>query len=864
MNRSLVHDTVARLFAAALAAHRRRDYPAAIAAYRAILARDLGHVDASANLGAALRAMGDLPRAIAAYRQALGRAPQRADIWFNLGNAERAAANHELAIASFREAVKHAPRFGGAWLNMGLSLKSLGRHAEASDAFAEAARLLPHDPLPETERGSALKALDRLDEAIAAHRAALIRSPGHAVASYNLANALSAADRGMEAETAYRAALKASPDFVEALANLAELLIARNDDAGDREAEGLVAHALRLREDFVPALLSLGRLNERRKRWSDAAAAFVRANAAAPDDPAILRRLGHALFKAEQFSEAEVVYRTLLAKAPDSAGDLNDLSAALGAQGRYDEALALVRDGLDRQPEHAALRLTLGTLLLRLHRMDEAIPALETAVRLAPEDVIGRLNLSNALTLVGRLGEALTHCAAGLALEPANAGLHSNRGFALCQQGRVGEGMAAFEAAIGAAGGDQTAHSNLLFAANYRDDLSAADVAALHRVFAGSLRPAHLPRRARPARRKLRVGYLSPDFRQHSVAYFFAPLAAAHDAARIELYLYASSAVADAMTARIRRHAHVWRNIETLNDTAAARLIHGDDLDILVDLAGHTSGNRLGVMARKPARLQATYIGYPNTTGLPEIDLRLTDAVADPPGEGDELYSERLWRLPRCFLAYDPPDDAPKVAPPPSALAGRITFGSFNNQPKIAPGVVTAWAQILRRVPGSRLLLKTAAANDPDTRARYMTSLARNGVAPERLHFVEYQREVSGHLALYGEIDVALDPFPYNGTTTTCEALQMGVPVVTMRGDRHAARVGAAIMQAIGLEELIASGEDGYVETAARLAADLPRRAELRSNLRARLAASPLGDPVSLARAIEDAFDAMVATYRGD
>ncbi|HJS32354.1 MAG TPA: tetratricopeptide repeat protein, partial [Alphaproteobacteria bacterium] len=782
MNRGPVRDTAARHFALALAAYQRRDYPAAVAAYRAILARDRNHVDALANLGAALRATGDLPGAIDAYRRALAQTPQRGDIWFNLGNAERAAANYELAIASFREAVKHAPRFGGAWLNMGLSLKSLGRHAEAIDAFAEAARLMAHDPLPETERGSALKALDRLDEAIAAHRAALARSPGHAIASYNLANALSAADRGVEAEMAYRDALKAAPDFAEAITNLAELLMARHDDAGDGEAESLVANALRIRADFVPALLSLGRLNERRKRWPEAAAAFVRANAAAPDDPAILRRLAHALFKVERFSQAEATYRALLARAPGGAGDLNDLCVTLGAQGRYDEAVALIRGGLDRHPDHAALRLTLGTLLLRRHQMDEAIPALEVAVRMAPDDVMGRLNLSNALTLIGRLGEALTHCAAGLALEPANAGLHSNRGFALCQQGRVGEGMAAFDAAIAVSGGDQTAHSNLLFAANYRDDLSAAEVAALHRVFAEKLRPTNLPRRAPPAaRRKLRVGYLSPDFRQHSVAYFFAPLAAAHDAARIELCLYANSAVADAMTARIRRHADLWRNIEPLNDIAAAELIHGDDLDILVDLAGHTSGNRMGVMARKPARLQATYLGYPNTTGLPEVDFRLTDAIADPPGDDDDFYSERLWRLPRCFLAYLPPDEAPEVAPPPSSRAGRITFGSFNNQPKIAPGVIAAWARILRRVPDSRLLMKTAAANDPDTRARYMTVLAQHGVAPERLRLVGYRREISGHLALYGEIDVALDPFPYNGTTTTCEALYMGVPVVTMR-----------------------------------------------------------------------------------
>jgi len=468
--------------------------------------------------------------------------------------------------------------------------------------------------------------------------------------------------------------------------------------------------------------------------------------------------------------------------------------------------------------------------------------------------------------LVGRLGEALNHCAAGLALEPADAGLHSNRGFALCQQGRVGEGMAAFDRAIAASGGDDTAHSNLLFAANYRDDLSADDVAALHRAFADRVRPPRLPPRARPAaRRRLRVGYLSPDFRQHSVAYFFAPLAAAHDASRVELYLYANSAVSDAMTARIRRYAALWRNVEALSDVATAELIHGDDLDILVDLAGHTSGNRMRVMARKPAPIQATYLGYPNTTGLPEVKFRLTDAIADPPGAGDDRYSERLWRLPRCFLAYGPPEEAPEFSPPPSPLAGRITFGSFNNQPKIAPGVIAAWAQILRRVPGSRLLMKTAAANDPDTRARYTTLLAQRGVAPERLVLVGYRREVSGHLGLYGEIDVALDPFPYNGTTTTCEALFMGVPVVTLRGDRHAARVGASLLRTIGLDDLIAGDLDAYVETAASLAADVPRRAELRLSLRARLAASPLCDAASLARAIEDAYEAMVVeTRHGD
>ena len=398
--------------------------------------------------------------------------------------------------------------------------------------------------------------------------------------------------------------------------------------------------------------------------------------------------------------------------------------------------------------------------------------------------------------------------------------------------------------------------SNLLFIGNYDAGLAPAALAELHHGYGRKYETAAVMphENDRSHGRRLRIGYVSPDFRQHSVANFLEALLQGHHTEAIEVTCYAAVKSPDAVTARLQEQAARWRNVMGLTDEAVAGMIRSDGIDILVDLAGHTAGNRLGVFARNPAPVQATYLGYPNTTGLSRIDYRVTDAEADPAGADDALYSERLYRLPRCFLAYRPAAEAPAVTARPGATGKPITFGSFNMLAKMSSQTIAAWAAVLRAQPEARLVIKSAPLIDRATGARTHARFAEHGIAATRVQLVPFMQDRGRHLEAYGRIDIALDTFPYNGTTTTCEALWMGVPVVTFAGDRHAAHVGKSLLHAIGLDELVAPSAEGYVALAGELAADPPRVAALSRGLRERVANSPLCDTRGLAQTLEAAY----------
>jgi predicted O-linked N-acetylglucosamine transferase (SPINDLY family) len=339
------------------------------------------------------------------------------------------------------------------------------------------------------------------------------------------------------------------------------------------------------------------------------------------------------------------------------------------------------------------------------------------------------------------------------------------------------------------------------------------------------------------------------------VAAFFEPLLHGHDRRIVEVFCYAEVGQADLVTERMRAQSDHWCSTVGMSDADVARKIEEDSIDILVDLAGHTANNRLLVFAAKPAPLQVTWLGYPNTTGLAAIDYRLVDAITDPKGKADGWASEALLRLKDGFLCYAPAADTPNPAPVPSARRGFVTFGSFNNPAKLSDPTLDAWAALLNRAPTSRLLLKGHHFfDDMAARSLFAARLADRGVAPERLTLLGLQPDPAVHLALYGEIDIALDPFPYNGTTTTCEALWMGVPVVTLQGDRHASRVGASLLRGLGLGELVAADVSDYVAIGAGLAGDSVRLADLRASLRTRMRASALCDRIAFARKIEAAY----------
>jgi predicted O-linked N-acetylglucosamine transferase (SPINDLY family) len=479
---------------------------------------------------------------------------------------------------------------------------------------------------------------------------------------------------------------------------------------------------------------------------------------------------------------------------------------------------------------------------------------------LRPQYLEALHNLGNALHGLGRPEEAVACFRQVLQLRPDYAEAYNDLGAALIALGLMQEAEHSYRRALQIRPDDAKTRHGLLVALNYRSD-EPLQVFREHLTWAerqaATTQPDTVHRNPPDPDRRLRIGYVSPDFRTHSVAFFAVPLLTHHDPAAVETYGYANVAHADATTAQLQSRCHHWRDVHAMPDDQLADRIRQDGIDILVDLAGHTAGNRLAVFARKPAPIQVTYLGYPNTTGLSTIDYRLTDALADPPGTTEQWHTEKLVRLPEGFLCYAPPPNAPAVAPLPAATNGYITFGSFNNLAKVTPKVVELWARILKAIPGSRLEMKGRLLKEPETRERVLRQFDAHGIGRERVDLVPNVPGMANHLAYYHRLDLALDTFPYNGTTTTCEALWMGVPVITLAGRTHAGRVGVSLLTRVGLPELIAENEDDYVQRAVTLARDPERLAALRAGLRPRMTQSPLCDGPSFARHVEAAYREM-------
>ncbi len=465
-----------------------------------------------------------------------------------------------------------------------------------------------------------------------------------------------------------------------------------------------------------------------------------------------------------------------------------------------------------------------------------------------------------ALLDLGRFTEAAVRFERGLALAPEQAEAHNNLGKAYQELGRMAEAVAHYRQALTLRPAYAEAHSNLLMTLAYLPDCSSRDLFAEHQVYGRRQARRVLPHaNPRVPERPLRVGYVSGDFRHHVVGFFMEPVLAAHDRGRVRVFCYSDTLRPDAVTARLKTLADDWRETGGSGDETVAARIQADGIDILVDLAGHSAFNRLPVFARKPAPVQVSWLGYPGSTGLEAVDYRLVDPVSDPEGAADRWASEARVRLRDGFLCYRPPQGSEEIpqGPAPMDANGYPTFGSFNNLNKLTPPVAALWAALLHRVPKARLVLKGRQLADAAVARAVRATFAGHGVTGDRLDLLGWTAGSQAHLATYRRVDIALDPFPYNGTATTCEALWMGVPVVTMEGDRHAARMGASLLARVALEVLVAADAGTYLEIAASLAADPQRVAWLRADLRRRMAASPLCNAPDLARRIEAAYRIM-------
>lgn len=683
-------------------------------------------------------------------------------------------------------------------------------------------------------------------------------NPDSADALYNLGLALNLQGRIEDAVFNFLKALELNPRDGSTLYNLGCIYRSQGQD---EKAIDFFRRTLEIEPSNASAYNNLGIVLNATGRSEEALTYYKKALAVNPNAADVYTNLGCAFRQLQRIDEAVKSFKKAIAIEPNDAIAHYNLGIVLKAHGSTSKAISSFQKAVELKPNFAEAYNNLGNAFKETGDGARAIQSFGRAVEKKPDYVDAHVNMGSMHQVLGNNRQAVSCYQKALEINPEFAEAHNNLGSAFCDLGNLIESQACYRKALELKPDYTEAHSNLLFGMNYDPELTnqtmsdAANEWWQQHGIPIANRFSHQPQQDN--RRKLKIGYVSPDFRQHSVSHFFLPLMSAHDDKKVEVFCYSDEKHPDVITDRIRQLSHHWRWIADMTNDDVAAQIFEDRIDILVDLAGHTAGNRLPVFARKPAPVQATWLGYPNTTGLSVIDYRITDAVADPEGETDQYYSETLIRLPHGFLCYAPNWDTPAIAKLPASESGTVTFGSFNNLAKINSRVIAAWSKILDFIPNSRLLLKGKQLSDEFSQKRFFELFSQNGICADRIKMLPTTRNIPEHLNLYSAVDIGLDPFPYNGTTTTCEALWMGVPVISLCGDRHASRVGASILTRIGCKDLITKTEKDYIKKAVELAGNLKRLVRLRAGMRLNVQQSPLCDAESFGREMERTYRSM-------
>lgn len=592
----------------------------------------------------------------------------------------------------------------------------------------------------------------------------------------------------------------------------------------------------------VVAHNNLGVAYKRQNLLNEAGIAFQQAVSLQTNFVEAYVNLGDTLRLMERLQESEMVLRAALDIDADCAEAHNNLGILLRRRGELDQAAQSFQRALALRPDYADAAHNLGNLEAARGCSQQAATNFQRAVISA-----NSADAHNSLALLyqreGRWSEAESEFQHALDLDSHHIHAWINFGVLRQCQGRIADAQHHYRRALEIEPRFAQAHSNLLISLGYDPQIDLEELHAEHLRWEAQ-QTKHLSRRTKhdndpDPQRRLKIGYVSPDFREHPVAHCIEPILRSHNRRNVSVICYSDAPREDEVTARLRELSDVWRNSSTASDEELDRIIQRDEIDILIDLSGHTAGNRLLVFARKPAPIQFSFLGYGNTSGLSAIDYRITDPACDSVDE-PSYYAEQLIWLPEGHFSYQPPNSVEEVQPPPALARKFVTFGSFNNLAKIGPEVISLWARILAEIPNSRLLLKNGTFADQATCDRFLTQFAERGIAAERIELRGYSAEKDAHLADYHDVDVALDPFPYTGATTTCEALWMGVPVVTLRGKNYVGRLSASILTYSGCPYLIADSPKRYVSTAIGLASDIGQLEELRSKLRKQLTESTL------------------------
>ena len=661
------------------------------------------------------------------------------------------------------------------------------------------------------------------------------------------------AGRLAEAEACYRQALALVPAHPEALHLLGLLAhqVGRSDIA-----VALIQQAIDVAADRPSYHLNLGAALQTLGRLDEAVTACRQALALRPVYPEALNNLGIVLQALGRIDEAVPCFERANTLAPGYAEAHFNLGVARQTEGRPNLAINPYRAALKARPSYTAAQYNLGNALRELRQLEAAAEAYRATLALDPGHVDAQNNLGVVLQDLGDRDGALACFEQTIARNAGYQQAHTNLAHLLRERGRFDEAIQSYRRALELQPDDVQAHSGLILVLDHHEGATPADRLAERRIWnerhAAALTAAARPHtNSRDAARRLRVGYVSGDFFYHSASSGFAPVLLNHDPAQVETFCYATVTKSDAQTERFKAGASVWRDVTQWTDLEVAEQIRADEIDILVDLGGHSASGRLLIFAHRPAPVQLTAWGYITGTGLDAVDYLLADPVALP-ADAERWYSEQVIHLP-SIVCYEPAANLPDVAPPPILEHGRVTFGSFNRATKLSDEALDLWAQVLAAVPDAQMILKSPGLDDPENRTRILAAFAGRGVGPERVEILG-QTPLIEHIAAYGRIDIQLDPFPHVGGATTFEGLMQGVPCVTLLGELIQGRLSATFLSQIGLDDLIAETPDQYIEIAARLAADPARLERERLSLRQRVLAAPVADGPAYTRAVEDVY----------
>ena len=766
---------------------------------------------------------GDLGQAELGYRDVLQGDPQHPDALHLLGLIAHQRGAFQDAVDLIQKALKKNNRNAYFYIHLGQAYRQLKRLDEAAQAFKKALKLEPQNAEAHHELGLALADAQRWDAALEEYERAMRLDPRNPHAALNAGNACHLAGRFETALDYYRKALSSAPELAEAHNNLGSTLFQIG-----RVAESIpyIDTALRLKPQYAEALVNRGNILRHQKRYAEAVASFDQALALKPGFLLAVFNKGNALAESGRLEEALPLYDETLAAQPQHAEALSNKAAVMGDLQQHEQAVELARLALQAKPDFAEAYNNMGANLMQLGIVQESFLALQRAMQIKPAYEAPYLNMAKLLWTVGDAPEAMHYLKQLLTMNPQHE--DAQRCLLLFDLYVYREQPAPPRTPITRGAAD----SHILFASR------------------------------KDAKKKIRLAYISSDFRLHPVGRNIWPLLEGHDRERFELYLYGAVHVPDALTERFQSIADRYQSIQGMTDEQIADRVRADAVDVLVILAGRFDNNKPLVASYRAAPIQVSFHD-PASSYLADMDYLITDITMNPP-HTPEWFSETLVRLPTFYL-HLPINDAPPTLPPPALGRGYITFGCFNNVAKLNPQVIYLWSQLLQAVPNAKLLLKYKDTfHDPFVHAHYMGLFAQYGVVAERVELVTEKLSFNEHLARYCTIDIALDPFPFNGSTTTFESLWMGIPVVTLAGHSMVARWGASMLRRVGLGDLVAASPQEYIAIASRLAADLPRLTAIRSDLRQRVLNSPLCDARRRARQLDKIFTHMWRRWCAD